>query len=69
MKKIILVLCVMMILLAGCSRTITCDECGERKKGKTYKITYAGETVKEDICNDCIKFVKPLVEMLGGTIK
>lgn len=67
-KKIVL-MSFLLLILVGCSKTVTCSECGKTKKGKTYTAEYLGETTKVDICDDCIEIVKPMIEALGGTIK
>lgn len=68
MKKLLCAI-IAILLLTGCGKTITCGECGETKKGKTYTITFLGTSTEEDICDDCIKNAKPIIEALGGTVE
>lgn len=68
MKKIILI-CLALLMLVGCSKIITCSVCGQENKGKTYTLSMLGASYEEDICNDCIKDFKAYFEALGGSIK
>lgn len=69
MKRIIIFMLLALLTLTGCSKTITCGECGKTKKGKTYTVEVFGESAKEDICDDCIDTVKEFAELLGGKVK
>lgn len=69
MKRTLISVLLVLLILTGCSKTITCGECGKTKKGKTYTVEILGESVKEDICDDCIDTVKKLTELLGGKVK
>ena len=56
MKKIIVLLAalvVMMMSLAACGSSYTCDFCGEDYTGKRYEATVGGEKIT--ICPDCYK--------------
>lgn len=63
-KKIITV-AMLVLILTGCAKTITCDICGQQKKGKTYEQEVFGVKVEMDICNDCKKGMEDLAGLFN----
>lgn len=49
--------------LAACGKSFTCDICGEKKSGKSYKETILGQDVL--YCKDCHE----AFEELGNVLK
>lgn len=68
MKKPLTILLVL-LMLTGCSKKITCGECHQTKKGQHYTLTALGMTIEEDVCDDCIKNIKSAASALGLTVK
>lgn len=62
-KRLVISLAVVTVLASafvGCGKKVTCEECGEKKTGKTYEIM--GEKV--DLCNDCYKEYEDMIKAL-----
>lgn len=72
MKNIVMVLLAALIALlvvTGCSKTTTCEECGQVKKCKRYTVVMLGETKKAYLCDECHLLALGLLPLVGGTIK
>ncbi len=59
----------MVLTMAGCTRTTKCAVCEEKKECTLYELTLNGEKETSFICDDCKVTVELGAAILGGTLK